>query len=120
MPCFATLAPQAQATNAAVVETLNIPMPEPPVPQVSTNLSLLTSTLAESFLMILAAPKTSSTVSPFIFKAIKNAPICASVVLPSSKSNITSDISLSLRFNPEVIFEIAEVMFIYPPKNFLA
>ena len=27
LPCFATLAPQAQATNAAVVETLNIPMP---------------------------------------------------------------------------------------------
>ena len=35
-PCFATRAPAAAATIAAAVEILNVPLPSPPVPQVST------------------------------------------------------------------------------------
>ncbi|MEZ6084309.1 MAG: hypothetical protein R3E58_10325 [Phycisphaerae bacterium] len=35
LPCLATTAPPAAAMIAAVVETLNVLMPSPPVPQVS-------------------------------------------------------------------------------------
>ena len=35
MPCLTTRTPQAAASSAAAVETLNAPVPVPPVPQVS-------------------------------------------------------------------------------------
>ena len=82
LPCFATFAPAAAARIAALVETLNKPDPSPPVPHVSTRLSKFTVTFSESSLITCAAPITSSTVSPFILKAIKKADICASVDSP--------------------------------------
>ena len=36
LPCLATRTPAAAATSAAAVETLNVPRPSPPVPQVSS------------------------------------------------------------------------------------
>ena len=36
LPCLATGTPAAATTKAAVVETLKVPEPSPPVPQVST------------------------------------------------------------------------------------
>ena len=36
LPCFATGTPAPATTNAAVVETLNVPWPSPSVPQTST------------------------------------------------------------------------------------
>ena len=36
LPCFATEAPAPAATNAVAVETLNVLLPSPPVPHVST------------------------------------------------------------------------------------
>ena len=36
-PCFATVAPAAAVTIAAMVDTLTVPAPSPPVPQVSTS-----------------------------------------------------------------------------------
>ena len=36
MPCFATPAPAAAATSAAAVEMLNVALPSPPVPTMST------------------------------------------------------------------------------------
>jgi anthranilate phosphoribosyltransferase len=46
LPCLATTAPPAAATNAAAVETLNSPAASPPVPTVSTTFSAETSTFA--------------------------------------------------------------------------
>ncbi len=37
LPCLATRTPAAATTSAATVETLNVPAPSPPVPQVSTS-----------------------------------------------------------------------------------
>ena len=73
-PCFATGTPQEATTNAAAVETLNVPLRSPPVPQVSTSLSL-TSSLSGTFLLFslitLTAPAISSTVSPLLLKATR-------------------------------------------------
>ena len=41
LPCFATRAPAAEATIAAAVEMLKVPLSSPPVPQVSTMLCWL-------------------------------------------------------------------------------
>ena len=37
LPCLATRTPAPATTSAAAVETLNVPPPSPPVPQVSTS-----------------------------------------------------------------------------------
>ena len=63
-PCFATFAPQELATNAAVVDTLKIPYPTPPVPQVSTRCFVLTDTFVDSDRITSADPITSSIDSP--------------------------------------------------------
>ena len=98
LPCLAIFAPQELATRAEVVDTLKIPIPVPPVPQVSIKLGSSISTLVERSRITPTAPSTSSTVSPFIESAIKNAPIWASVTFPSNISRIISDISSLVRF----------------------
>ena len=45
LPCFATCTPAPATTNAAAVETLNVPEASPPVPQVSTSASIATGRL---------------------------------------------------------------------------
>ena len=76
LPCFATGIPAAAITNDAVVETLNVPVPSPPVPTMSiTSVSCFTW---RALLLITSAQAViSSIVSPFIRSAVRNDAICA-------------------------------------------
>ena len=81
LPCLATVQPAPAAISAAVVETLNVRRP-PPVPAVSSRSSLETFTRVASARIVRASPASSSTVSPFVRSAIRNAAIWISVALP--------------------------------------
>ena len=98
LPCLATLPPAAATTNAAAVETLKILAPSPPVPQVSTRCGSLIVTGVASSRITRAAPVISSMVSPFIRKATKKPPICASLAAPVMMVFMTSIISFSVKF----------------------
>ncbi len=74
LPCLATVKPAAATTKAVVVEILNVFCPSPPVPQVSTMTEDRASMRVAFCLMTRAAPVTSSTVSPFIRKAVSRPP----------------------------------------------
>ena len=89
-----------------------MPIPVPPVPHVSINLGVSVITLADRFRIACAAPKTSSTVSPFIERAIKKAPICASVDPPFKISDIIADISDCVRLLFEETLLIPSCIFI--------
>ena len=75
LPCLATGTPAAAATMAAVVLTLNMVEPPPPVPQVSRisrwwlRIGVMWRRMAR------AAPATSSTVSPLAAKAVSSSAI---------------------------------------------
>ena len=84
LPCLATRAPPAAATNAEAVEMLNVCDASPPVPQVSIKRSCETSTRAARERSACAAPAISSGVSPFMRSATRSAAICAAGALPSS------------------------------------
>ena len=84
LPCLATVAPAAAATIAARVDTLTVPEPSPPVPQVSTARSRSAQVIGSARARIaLAAPAISSAVSPFMRRAMSRPPICAGVACPS-------------------------------------
>ena len=85
LPCLATRQPAPAATNAAVVDTLNVGRP-PPVPAVSTRPSPRGSTRTDSSRMARAMPAISSTVSPLVRKAISSPAVCASDARPSITS----------------------------------
>ena len=97
LPCFATRAPAAAATNAAVVEMLKVPLESPPVPQVSTRCSPATGTAVASSRITIAAAAISSTLSPFIRRPMRKPPICAAVADPLMIWRITACISALLR-----------------------
>jgi hypothetical protein len=82
--------------NAATVETLMVPRPSPPVPQVSTTTPAGTRSLVARARIAVAAPTTSSTVSPFMRSATRNAPICAGVASPSMMQPTAAAISSAL------------------------
>ena len=122
LPCLATRTPAPAATSAVAVEMLNVPLASPPVPLVSTRDSstndaspedssanasrpvpVTAASAARSIGSGAAAariasanPTISSTVSPFILKAINKPAICASVHLPPSTSAITARASARL------------------------
>ena len=100
LPCFATVTPAPATMNAAVVEMLNVCRPSPPVPQVSTNTSRSTRMRSTRARITSAAPAISSTVSPFIRSAARNAPTCAGVAPPSAISSITAETSARARSRP--------------------
>src|SRR4051794_38027335 len=108
LPCFATVAPAAAASSAAVVETLKLGAP-PPVPAVSTRLLLLTSTRTARSRMVCASPATSSTVSPLVRSAIRNAAVCASATRPSITSRSTEAASPDERSVPDATRSSAAV-----------
>src|SRR5579875_216005 len=89
LPCLATAQPAPAAISAAVVETLKVLRP-PPVPAVSSRCSARTSTLAAKSRIVRASPATSSTVSPFVRRAIRKAAISTSEALPSMISASTA------------------------------
>ena len=87
LPCLATRTPAPATTNAAAVETLNVPEASPPVPQVSTSASIATADCPAKIgvacrRMAVAKPTSSSTVSPFMRSAVSSPTICASLAPP--------------------------------------
>jgi hypothetical protein len=93
-PCFATRAPAPAATNAAVVEMLNVCDLSPPVPQVSTRLSRpLASTRVENSRITEAAAAISETDSVFTCRPMRIAASCTCETLPSMTWRIRSTIS---------------------------
>src|SRR5436305_1540234 len=107
-PCFATTQPAPAATNAAVVETLNVGRP-PPVPAVSSMSSRSTSTRTASSRIVRARPTSSCTVSPLVRSAIRNAAVCASDASPDMISRSTAAASSEDRSNPDATRSIASV-----------
>src|SRR4051812_18943964 len=89
LPCLATAQPAPAAISAAVVETLNVVRP-PPVPAVSRRSSRSQRTGVASARIVEASPASSSTVSPFVRSAIRNAAIWVSDALPSMITRKTS------------------------------
>src|SRR4051812_7456079 len=108
LPCFATTQPAPAATNAAQVETLNVGRP-PPVPAVSSRSSRPASTDRASERIVRARPTSSSTVSPFVRSAIRNAADCASDAAPSITSRSTAAASSDDRSEPDATRSIASV-----------
>src|SRR3954467_8490976 len=108
LPCLATTQPAPAATNAAQVETLNVGRP-PPVRAVSRRSSRPTSTERASERIVRARPTSSSTVSPFVRRAIRNAAACASEAAPSITSRSTAAASSADRSEPDATRSIASV-----------
>ena len=89
LPCFAIGTPAPQATKAAVVLTLKVLSRSPPVPHVSTVLPLTWGVIRTAFSrMTNAKAVISSTVSPFILREARKAPIWEGVASPAIISRI--------------------------------
>ena len=99
-PCFATPAPAAAATRAAVVEMLNVRAPSPPVPAVSTRSSRRGRTERTCSRMASAQPAISPARSPLSLSATRKPPICAGVASPLMIWFITSRASGRVRSRP--------------------
>ena len=117
LPCLATGSPAPATTKAVVVDTLNVPDPSPPVPQVSTRTSPCPTLIPESMgvafsRMTRTAPVISSTVSPFIRNPVIKEPIWAGVASPPMISFMTSTISSTPRSCFITTFAIACFIFI--------
>src|SRR4051795_10372983 len=108
LPCFATMQPAPAATNAAHVETLNVGGP-PPVPAVSSRSSPPTSTERARERIVRARPTSSSTVSPLVRSAIRNAAACASDASPCMISRSTAAASSAGRSSRDATRSIASV-----------
>ncbi len=98
LPCLATVTPQPATTKAVTVEMLKVPAPSPPVPQVSTTRPPPAWMRAALRRMALAAPASSSNVSPLVASAAMKAPISVSERVPEKISAISSEVSSSVRF----------------------
>src|SRR3954469_22337380 len=88
LPCLATAQPAPAAIRAAVVDTLNVARP-PPVPAVSSRSSRSHSTGVASARIVCARPAISSSVSPLVRSAMRNAPISTSPASPAMISRST-------------------------------
>src|SRR3954451_22942466 len=111
LPCLATAQPAPAATKAAVVETLNVGRP-PPVPAVSSSSSARappTDPPRASERIVRASPISSSTVSPLVRRAIRNAAACVSDASPAITSCRTAAASSELRSEPAASLSIASV-----------
>ena len=86
-PCFATTTPAPAAMKAAVVETLKVPAPSPPVPTMSTGSRSPTSIFTPASPMALAAPASSAAVTWFLASAVRNE---ASSISPTSPERIAA------------------------------
>src|SRR3990170_2814357 len=106
-PCLATYPPAAATTNAVVVEMLNVLRRSPPVPTTSMSTSALGVMRCPRSRIARARPAISSTVSPFIRRAVMNAAIWAGVAWPSITCPIAACASASLRLSRSVIFRMA-------------
>ena len=89
LPCFATGTPAPATTIAAIVEMLNVPLRSPPVPHVSTTGVAATTGFAKPS-AVFESPSSSSTVSPFVRRAIRNPPIWPGDASPLMITRIAS------------------------------
>ena len=78
----ATDAPAPAATSAAAVEMLKVLQPSPPVPQLSTSGARDVTTRSACARIVPAAATTTSTVSPRVRSAARNAPTRAGDAAP--------------------------------------
>ncbi len=108
LPCLASAQPAPAAMKAAVVETLNVGRP-PPVPAVSSRSARAVTTGVASSRIVRASPATSSTVSPFVRSAIRNAAVSTSEALPVMTSPSTAAVSSCERSRREARASIAAV-----------
>src|SRR4051794_26655409 len=108
LPCLATAQPAPAAISAAVVETLNVVRP-PPVPAVSSRSPRSHCTGVASSRIVAASPASSSTVSPFVRSAIRNAAIWVSDALPCMTMRRTSPACCIERSWPDASASIAFV-----------
>src|SRR3954470_6212574 len=108
LPCLARAQPAPAAIRAAVVETLNVGRP-PPVPAVSTRSWRSHGTGVARARIVLARPASSSTVSPFVRRAMRKAAICASDAFPAMISASTADASSWARSWPDASASMARV-----------
>ena len=104
LPCFATVTPAAAQTNIDVVDMLNELAPSPPVPTKSMYSSVSNLTLPPFDFIISVQPTISSTVSPFMRSAVKNADTNTGDAVPSSIISIAFAASSRVRFCPSVTF----------------
>lgn len=94
LPCLATLAPPAAATNIAQVEMLKVCEPSPPVPTMSTMCwRSLTSTRRENSRITVAAPAISPMVSFLTRNPVRMAATIMSETSPRMIWRINSTIS---------------------------
>ena len=121
LPCLATRSPAPATTNAVAVETLKVPVASPPVPQVSMSMSrsvpvspatssVRVRTRTAFWRITWANPISSSTVSPFIRSAVKNAAICAFVAAPDMIASIAAAASMRVRSRRSISVRTASVM----------
>src|SRR3954466_9549988 len=108
LPCLATAHPAPAAISAAVVEALEVVRP-PQVPAVSSRSLRSHSTGVASSRIVEASPASSSTVSPFVRSAIRNAAICVSDALPSMITRRTAAACSIDRSRPDASASIALV-----------
>src|SRR5574341_1809217 len=132
-PCLATRSPEPATTKAVAVETLNVPAASPPVPAVSISMSrsvpvrpATSSTrvrIRTAFWRITCAkPISSSTVSPFIRSAVRNAAIWAFVAAPDMIASIAAAASMRVRSRRSISVRTASVMMglVMRPSVYLA
>src|SRR5262245_49012511 len=87
LPCFATGTPAPATTKAAVVETLKLPLPSPPVPQVSMQRGSGNGTVSAWRRSARAAATISPTVSPFVRSATSSAAMRTGLAAPLAISS---------------------------------
>lgn len=96
LPCLAILRPAPAAASAVIVETLIVPAPSPPVPTISpTSKADFGKGLAARSIAA-AAPRISSSVSPFIFRAVRRDASSGSLMLPAKTSVKRVSVSAAL------------------------
>src|SRR5262245_46674896 len=121
LPCLATLRPAPATTNAVAVETLKVPDASPPVPAVSISISrsvpasaVPTSprvrTRTAFSRMTSASPMSSSTVSPFMRRAVRKAATWTEVAAPDMSASIAAAASRRVRSRRSTSVRIASMM----------
>src|SRR3990172_1714777 len=121
LPCLATLSPAPATTKAVAVETLKVPAASPPVPQVSISMSRSVPVSAATssgrvrmrtafWRITCAKPISSSTVSPFMRSAVRNAAIWALVAAPDMIASIAAAASMRVRSRRSISARSASVM----------
>src|SRR5262249_6346600 len=120
-PCLATFSPAPATTNAVAVETLKVPDASPPVPAVSISISrsvpasaVPTSprvrTRTAFSRMTSASPMSSSTVSPFMRSAVRNAATWTEVAAPDMRASMAAAASRRVRSRRSTRVRIASTM----------